>query len=410
MKLTEDNKNMNLPDYIKFGIELEVENVDNKAMKNIAKQMGWRTELDPSLVDSGVETVSPVLYESDEKEVWGEVNKICQAINENPSDINRESYIDKSCGGHIHFDATIFKENPEMMKNFLRLWAECEPLVYRMCNDKNNPIREGAISRSHTTIVDFGKSLFKNPFEDIQEKPTTLKEYINIARQINKGVKSNFRNGYNTINTMLSGMIFSKNGYAAPIANKIKKQLENGNLKLGKPKSAIYRNVIVKNKLNVDRNYGLNLSNIGNRKKNTIEFRMSNGTKDARVVKENVFLYASIIDTAYKMTKNPELINENLSKFYNSNNGMDQKCEDFLELIIDNEEDRKVYKYRYESVKDAEVFKQEEKEIKNNRFDKFSLKNIADNVKSTSIKEVMNNLRNMINEKTKEKEGGLVIE
>ena len=158
--------------------------------------------------------------------------------------------------------------------------------------------------------------MLQNPLSDIKEKPKTLKEYVKLSRQISKGIKSNLKNGYNTLNTMLSGMLLSRNGYAAQISDKIKKQIEKGNLKLGKPKSALYRNVIVKNKLNADRNYGLNLSNIGNKRKNTIEFRMSNGTKNARVVKENVFLYASIIDTAYKVTKNPEMMQEKLSKFF----------------------------------------------------------------------------------------------
>ena len=404
MKLTEEDKNLGLPDYMKFGVELEVENVDVKEMKKEASEMGWKTEIEPSLIDSGVETISPVLVESNDKSVWKEIGEICAAIDKNPSDKNRESYIGNSCGGHIHFDAGIFSANPEMMKNFLRIWAESEPIIYRMCNEKNNPIRPGAITKSHKTLVDFGKAVLQNPLSDIKEKPKTLKEYVKLSRQISKGIKSNLKNGYNTLNTMLSGMLLSRNGYAAQISDKIKKQIEKGNLKLGKPKSALYRNVIVKNKLNADRNYGLNLSNIGNKRKNTIEFRMSNGTKNARVVKENVFLYASFIDTGYKVTKQPEMMPEKLSKFYNSNSGMDQKCDDFLELIMDDSEDRKIYKERYESVKDAEIFKQEGKNIQDKSFSKEGLKQIANHEKIDDIKKIFKNLKTKLNENVREGE------
>lgn len=59
----------------------------------------------------------------------------------------------------------------------------------------------------------------------------------------------------------------------------------------------------------------INLTNLGGKKKNTIEFRLSNGTIDPKVIKENVFLYASIIDTAVKMTKEPEKMQEALKNF-----------------------------------------------------------------------------------------------
>lgn len=33
------------------------------------------------------------------------------------------------------------------MRNFLRLYAESEELLYKMCNNKDNPIRKGAINK-----------------------------------------------------------------------------------------------------------------------------------------------------------------------------------------------------------------------------------------------------------------------
>ena len=71
-----------------------------------------------------------------------------------------------------------------------------------------------------------------------------------------------------------------------------------------------------KYKIDERRYSGLNLTNIGNSKKNTIEFRMANGTLDPEVIKQNVFLYASLINTAIGMTEKPEQYQEKLSEFY----------------------------------------------------------------------------------------------
>lgn len=42
-------------------------------------------------------------------------------------------------------------------------------------------------------------------------------------------------------------------------------------------------------------------------KTNTIEFRMANRSLNPEIIKQNVFLYSSLIETAIKMTANPEL-------------------------------------------------------------------------------------------------------
>ena len=64
-----------------------------------------------------------------------------------------------------------------------------------------------------------------------------------------------------------------------------------------------------------DRHYGLNLLNVNNGK-NTIEFRMANGTLNPEVIKQNVFLYGSLINTAIQMTENPQEFEEKLETFY----------------------------------------------------------------------------------------------
>ena len=362
MRLTKDAQKMELPEYIKFGLELEVENVNYSKITKIVKEKNWHTDKDQSLTDSGVECVSPVLSENSENNVWEEVNEICEQIKKNPKDIKREAYTDHTCGGHIHFDTTIFRENPNMMENFLRLWAESEELIYKMCNDKNDPIRPSALDVSHTTILEIGKTFLKSP--------------INANRKIN---------------VLLSDILVSRQGMASPISQKIKKQLEQGKLRLGKPLPGIFRN-----KMMPERYRGLNLTNLGSRKKNTIEFRMSNGTINPQTIKENVFLYSSIIDTALQMTKNPEKVQEKLQNLYRNDINEEEKVNAFLEPIMEREEDKKIYKERWESVKDAPVFKSKgSKNFAKDTFKRDDYNEIAEEVPGYDVKKAFSIINQM---------------
>lgn len=149
MKYKSGTDLMNLPNYIKFGCEIEAQNVDCKKLKEeISKYpelKGWKVESDNSLTDNGAEIVSPPRSEKEDADVYSKFEQVLNLIKSCPADKKRRVYIDERCGGHIHFDATMMKKNPEMVESFLRLWAESEELIFKMCNDENNPIRESSI-------------------------------------------------------------------------------------------------------------------------------------------------------------------------------------------------------------------------------------------------------------------------
>ncbi|MCI8481950.1 MAG: hypothetical protein HFJ27_02445 [Clostridia bacterium] len=362
MKLSKEIENLGLPDYMKFGLELEVENLDFNKISKMNKELGWHSHKDNSLTDMGTECISPVLKENENKSVWKDVYDVCSNIEECSADGKRQPYTDHTCGGHVHFDAEIFNSNSEIMKNFLRVWAESEELVYKMCNAKNDPIRPGAMETSKITIKEICQTAFQSPLpnkENLPEK-VTLKTIIGLARDTLKNIKNNVSNANGKVNIILADVLLGRKGMASPIGKKIKKQLDNGKLKLGKPKSALYRAIISKNKLDPSRYSSLNLSNLGIKNKNTIEFRLSNGTINPQTIKENVFLYASIIDTVVKITKEPEKMSEKLRKFYKRDISEEEKVDAFLGLIMNYQEDRQIYKDRWESVKNAAVFHETE--------------------------------------------------
>ena len=356
MKYSDFFEKLGLPEYFKFGIELEFNNVETKGINSLyegksaeyIKSKNWHmaTEKEEALVsEGGAELVSPILQ--DNEKTWKDISDICEHVKKFPGKNGNHVVADSKCGLHIHFDADCLRKDPNKMRNFLRLYAESEELIYKMCNDKYHPLRKGAINK------DF------------------------------KGIH------------LVSSLW--RNGMASPIGKKILKQIENDSLKVSYKNFGKLRTFISKYKLDERRYKGLNLTNIGNPNKNTIEFRMSNGTLSPKVIKQNVFLYASLINTAIEITKNPMIHQKKLETFYRTDVTEKEKAENFLNLIMENPDDRKIFMDRWESVKDASIFKKnDKKDFAPNRFTKNQLKHIAVRTPYKALHQTFLNIKQMV--------------
>ena len=49
---------------------------------------------------------------------------------------------------HVHFDSSCLTQDPKIMENFKRIYAESEELLYKMCNANNEPLRKNAINKN----------------------------------------------------------------------------------------------------------------------------------------------------------------------------------------------------------------------------------------------------------------------
>lgn len=360
MKYTKEYGKLGLPEDFKFGIELEADNVKTKGKDGLysgesaefIKSRKWHmaTKQEESLVgEGGAELVSPILRDTEED--YKSIKEICEHMQKYPGKEGDKVVANSKCGLHIHFDAKCLTKSPERMQNFKKMYAESEELIYKMCNDKNDPIRKGAMNKDY------------------------------------KGIH------------MISSIW--RNGMAAPSGKKILKQIENGTLKVSYKKFGKLRMMASKYKLDERRYHGLNLTNIGNSKKNTIEFRMANGTLDPEVIKQNIFLYASLINASIKITENPLAYQEKVKEFYRTDVTEKEKAENFLNLIMEDENDRKIYMERWQSVKDAKIFeKNYKKGFAQNRFKREELKKIAERTPSSMIKKVYTYIK-QITEKEK---------
>ena len=141
--------------------------------------------------------------------------------------------------------------------------------------------------------------------------------------------------------------------YARPISGNIEEELSKGTVQLDSIEDL---KAFAKNSQD-ERYYGINFFNVG-KAKNTIEFRLSNGTIDADTWIENINLFGGIIKAAEELSKIQEKsIKEcteeeikmlhNLEEIKSEDVSQEQKLEALLELII-SEEDRDIYRKRYQ--------------------------------------------------------------
>lgn len=362
MKYKKSFEKLGLPESFKFGIELEAYNVKIKGKDGLyggesaqyIKSKNWHMatkEEEPLVAKGGAELVSPILKDTEQD--WKDINDICEQIKKFPGDKGKEVVADSKCGLHVHFDAKCLVKDPNTMRNFLQLYAESEELLYKMCNDKNNPIRKGAINRDAKGVLHAIKAIWRK-------------------------------------------------GMAAPTGRKILKQINDGTLKVSYKEFGKLKMFASKYKMDERRYAGLNLTNIGNSKKNTIEFRMANGTLDPEIIKQNVYLYASLINTAIEMTENPEQYQDKLAKFYETEVTEEEKANRFLNLIMKDPKEQEIYMDRWESVKNAQVFqKNAQKGFAQNRFKREQFKQIADRTPADSVHLVYTKIKEMIKIKDK---------
>ena len=94
--------------------------------------------------------------------------------------------------------------------------------------------------------------------------------------------------------------------------------------------------------------YGLNLTNIGNKEKNTIEFRFPNGELDFNEIIHNVKLFAKLFEVSKEITYTRDKKILSLYRDIISSYDMDMQIENLLDLLFDNDLDKEFYMDRYE--------------------------------------------------------------
>ena len=142
--------------------------------------------------------------------------------------------------------------------------------------------------------------------------------------------------------------------YAKPISGAIEKRLNCDTVKLESEEDL---KKFIKD-VQVDRAYGINFANVGERY-NTVEFRLANGTIDAKTWIENINLFGGLIKTAEdlaiiqskqedELTEEDRIKIESFEKIKDKEISDEEKLSELLKIVVP-ESIKDVYMKRYET-------------------------------------------------------------
>lgn len=116
----------------------------------------------------------------------------------------------------------------------------------------------------------------------------------------------------------------------------------------------------------LDKGYSVNLRNLilKNPKKYTIEFRLANGTLDYDTIREEVKLYASLLQLSKELTHNPSYRQEKQDEFFRTDINEEEKLKALTDLLFEDEKLKDIYIRKLQSVKDAGFVIQPKGEVK----------------------------------------------
>lgn len=149
--------------------------------------------------------------------------------------------------------------------------------------------------------------------------------------------------------------------YAKPISRKIEEALRSGSLNLETEEDLQSFIKQIKD-VQGNRHFGLNFLNVNQNKKNTIEFRLPNGTLSPEAWIENINLFGGIVKAAEEIAQiqrkvAKERTDEEKQKLelfedMNSGNLTEEGVLDTLLMLAVGEHQREVYKHRYKTNKE----------------------------------------------------------
>ncbi len=254
----------------------------------------------------GGEIVTPIL--TDSASTWNELKEVCDFLELNAS-------ISDRCSLHVNVGANILGNDYKAWYNLLKIFAACEPEIYRVLAGKN-AIRDCAILG--TMGYDFAMP--------VAEK---IRKGFNVLSRDNEDISlllelcefTGFRRTDGTIIHSPSAM-------------------KNKSLSFAK----IYDFSNGKPKLKIEK---LATTEEGNR----IEIRMGNGTLEPAAIQEKLYIVSKIIDTAKHLTLEQDailddLLSLELPKSYNSYSAI-TRANKVADVLFDNSRDKINFLLRY---------------------------------------------------------------
>lgn len=295
---------VDLPEGMTFGIEIETEgerSIKLQRWKKAFKDL-WNDDFDTSL-DNGIEVSSPKFKtgEKENPESSKEIKSMCAIIE------GFSQKITKRCGGHIHIGADYFNDVQDW-KNFIEMYGNTESLLFTITN-ADGEIPRSAINKYAPPIAEKIDTI-----KGELSKAKSIDEFLRIIKKVQPTIAEFYHLRDNTTDT-------SNDNKAA------------------------------RNKCSA-----INFLNVGSKNKNTIEFRIPNGTINPNIWIDNINLFGGLMKASKELTaiqkKDKSQLTEKdrkiLENFKNLKQTIDesQKLNSLLNLTVD-EKTKKRFLERY---------------------------------------------------------------
>lgn len=354
---TEITHLLNIPNNIKFGVELEYYGVlyeqikeffENKSIEIIMRALQISTSIIDKIInncdfekenefdkwifskeysDDSPEASSPIMLNT--FDCLNQLKSICLLF---------KAMCAQTHGGtglHINIGVDYFNGKIDALKFLLIIWGECEELFFKIANQENEEMR---------VCVDTMAVPIKENIQKTFEENSNLT--LNNQEDMNRFL-------YNVqVRKRLDDLLGFSHGDLEIELHDADTEEEKYNI------FKIFLNEKSKNDTSIKcTSINFNHMTWNNNDSGRIEFRLFNSSLDFRTIIENILLICKLFETSLALANFSEDKHQYFEKLLNKNVSEEEKLNLLLDLLFDCEEEKDIFRKRWLSVKDKSSYK-----------------------------------------------------
>ena len=358
LNFEEMNESLDMPQDLKFGLEIEYCQLsfeqlkymfESKSIKQIFEAINVPDKITEEILNNYTFTKEKIgEYESwifsperpDDPEVSTPIltNKI-DSLNQLKAVFMMfkalKANVNGGSGLHINIGTDYFKGNLDALKYLLLIWSECEEIFYKIANEEGDRIRCVASSMAIPIKGCIQKTFEENPDFSL-DTWDDIEEFI-----------------YNVqVRGKLRDILNERRFY------KLKYELDD--VTTEEERRMIFKRYLKeKTKYDTSERFvsaNFNHLNWGKTYSDRIEFRLFNSTLNFETLIENLLLVSKLFETSLRLGNNDKDKLKKFSSLLRRNVTEGAKLELLLDLLFDNEQEKEIYRRRWESVKDNSYY------------------------------------------------------
>lgn len=359
------NKKLDFPKMLKFGLEIEVVNINIGEIQNIFKDgivqdileaLGVPIDISNRIIQNAVfnkkdvpdkwvfsketsndgsEASSPIMH--NELNDLNQINAVCSLFKALGGRLRGDT------GLHINIGVDYFECNEKAIEYLLKIWGECEELFFKVANSEGEPIRVSAPQVATPIKINI-QDFFEN---DGSITLKTEEDFEKFLYQIQ---------ARHHMDRMLDWIWYDlgdKYYYLEDDYDLAENEEER--LEIYK----IYHRAMIENKAdNPVRWTSINFNHMkwNDEEPGRIEFRIFNSSLDIETILEDLVLVGRICYVSLELAKNPNYKKDALEQLFRHDFSEKEKLNIMLELLFDEPEQRMIYKKRWESIHKDEAY------------------------------------------------------